>query len=232
MSKNKIKSFKRIVKPPSQSVILSLMALILIVGAPALIAMIDNEDSTHDLIVKSDISSYFDDGRFYGVWHEKPDDVTVSYDGLVDGNTVVITADYYDYSGSFDIGDLDVSLLTDLAKLELRSSEILNVGFRTSIILEDGYRIQSSISEDGVLTFSPSSVDLIKISNSEIFNIRITPTDPTSVIELEFTPYYQYTIPYGEIIIGATGVLLMVCAIFATPWFGIGGITAKPRRSK
>ncbi len=42
--------------------------------------------------------------------------------------------------------------------------------------------------------------------------------------------YAYTTIPYGEIIIGATGALLIVCAILATPWVSTPGLTVKRRR--
>lgn len=228
MTRKRIKQkITKVTRLPGNAVVMSLMAVILLCGAPVLIASIDSKDSTHDLIVERDISSYFADATFSGYWGEKPEGVTVSYDGLVDGNSVIITADYDEYAGVFRICDLDISLLTDLSKLELISSEILRMGTSSSIKLDDGSYLPFSKSEDGVLTFSPSSVDLIKINNSETFDITLWSLDPTSMIELEFTPYYQYTIPYGEIIIGATGVLLMVCALLATPWFGLSGYTGR-----
>lgn len=232
MTRKRIKQkITKVTRLPGNAVVMSLMAVILLCGAPALIASIDSKDSTQDFYVEKDISPYFADANFTGFWGEKPEGVIISYDGLVDGNSVVVTADYDDYSGAYTIHNVDISLLTDLAKLELRSSEILNVGYYgTVLILDDEYdeyRIEPSISEDGVLTFNISSLDLINISNHETFKIRFSAVDPASVIELEFTPYYQYTIPYGEIIIGATGVLLMICALLATPWYGLSGYTGR-----
>ena len=235
---------KRVVKPPSQSVVLSLMALILIVGAPALVSVID--DYTVPFEFESDLSvKSLDDLKIISHQPTKVNGVNTTVEEkatiIRDGNSYSIVHAVTGSYGWIYIKDFDNTMVKDgVSKIVVTTSSPINIDIR----FYNGAVFDTfSLSRDDTNT-----VHTLELSSVDIAKIRSYPVDAMDVIlcgvvaddhpfdeavtTVTVSAYGNVMIPYGEIIIGATGAILIVCALFATPWFGIGGITAKPRRSK
>lgn len=235
---------KRVVKPPSQSVVLSLMALILIVGAPAIVSMID--DSYNENI--DVVTALNDDVSISVLYNTTPEGVNKEYTSLINETDVSIafsSSDALEYINYYLITSISTSVFdnadsikiyttekinTDYATIQAKSATDTLFNFGTLTVLED------SEGDPIGYEFSLSSYEkvLMKNKNIKTFTMRLNATvdKGTPLKEFDIQIVQGATIPYAEIIIGATGAILIMCAIFATPWFGLGGITAKPRRSK
>lgn len=235
---------KRVVKPPSQSVVLSLMALILIVGAPAIVSMIDDsythegtsevqlldidysEPSLIRLASTPEIPAYNDASVSYIPASENDGTFLLA----LNDPSEIDNVQYARFKG------IDVApLMSGMGVKVVTSSDVTQVN--VSVVNSDdkiGTKIflTQSEADTSVWTGSLSSVDIVKIRSGVYDIASVDMMGSNELFDMEIYSIGEYSIPYGEIIIGTTGALLIICALFATPWFGIGEITAKPRRSK
>jgi hypothetical protein len=221
---------------------MSLMALILIIGAPALVSVIDDDIA-------------YDGARIYDY-----DDSTV-FSGSIAGRTIG------DTNGENPLASVTTSIFTPT---ESGTGYIFNLD-HTNLplwyiraacdlkdLIEDGVRIITVTAPDvvhltyvadksyrfvetaeNIYTLNISSVDAVSIlsfTGNEVltfgFSDNVLPTSlpATGIFEFDLEMKEYYSIAYGELIVGATGVLLIVCAILATPWVGTTGLTIKRRR--
>lgn len=229
-------------KPPSQSVVLSLIALILLSGAPALVSVID--DSTYDdyFSIESPLEMKTNTISFDA---DRPEDLIRTSETVItpEGYVTVLDSDLASEYVKHQVIRFDPDTLSSFDKITFVAPIGISIymymtfnekntplGHATPLLDDDGERT-------GVHEFIPSSAQKIQIASDKCtaigFDVRMPAEGaPASSWAIEYTFYDSFNIPYGEIIIGATGALLIICALFATPWFGIGGVTAKPRRSK
>jgi len=236
-------------KIPSNARLMSLMAIILICAAPALVSVIDDSAQSDHMIamgpyVESDLANpriTFNEDMPSGA------DGTFSYiPGSANNGTHVFTMNTPAnkiYAKSFlgfvidnSIFDVGVSRIV----LNFSGTDVTDVRFLT-LIPGSAYSavpFVEILDADGVGTNSfvcdIDSYSLAKIKSNDISpSINIVFDDGFSgSFEMTSETYAFTTIPYGEIIVGATGALLLICALFATPYFGLnGGYTGpKPKR--
>lgn len=228
---------KRIIKPPSQAVVLSIMACILIVGAPALVSMIDE--------------SYTEEYTYEGVFFD--DEVKVSPYGNTETVTLTVISDENNLKVSVDqhtladtisqliVKNIDPNVFANMGELVIYTDVQLTNDW-TRVKMTNGGIVTSALlitetitNEDNELVgykYVPTVHQLIKLKNADYIEMSIQiPEESRSMFyDFDFIPYYSDVINYGEIIIGFTGAVLILCALFATPYFGLGGITAKSRR--
>lgn len=237
----------RAFQAPSAPVVMSLMALILIMGAPALVSVIDDSAQSDHMIamgpyVESDLANpriTFNEDTPSGA------DTTFSYiPGSTNNGTHVFTMNTPAnkiYAKSFlgliidnSIFDAGVSRIV----LNFSGTDVTDVRFLTMTpgSAYSAVHFVEILDADGVGTNSfvcdIDSYSLAKIKSNDISpSINIVFDDGFSgSFEMTSETYAFTTIPYGEIIVGATGVLLIVCAILATPWVGTTGLTIRRRR--
>lgn len=244
-----LKKLKRLKPPPvpGQVKLLSLLAIVLVCGAPALVSVIDDSMQSEQMLA---MGSYTE-GETLGLslsWETNtPEDAVKSFSFMPasenDGTNVFVldaisSKDYmvsinsgvYIDSADFDAGvskivlnfDGDVSSIRFVPMIADVPYSFVNF---TQIMTTDelGNEIGTNSWElelDQVMLTKLRANDAngsLQIYVGDDFDGTLTWTSET----------YRYTtIAYGEIIIGATGALLCFCALMATPWFGIG------RRSK
>mgnify|MGYP000872141584 CR=1 FL=1 len=240
--KNKSKVI-RAFRTPSAPVVMSLMALILIIGAPALVSVIDDSMSSQ---VMTKISFEDEDNLAItyvdtsGVW-QTGDKLASLYPSMNDGSY------FYTVSNPADATSVKMISIHSLAPTEIPdfnrmtitidgdqpTSSYFSVNSTTSSTTHPRYNIDAIESNPGVWVIDADSIDRAKLGASQydtwsimiIYDGGLT-TGSTVMVET----YTASTIAYGEIIVGATGVLLIVCAILATPWVGTTGLTIKRRR--
>jgi len=244
--KNKSKVI-RAFRAPSAPVVMSLMALILIIGAPALVSMIDDSAQSEHMIP---LGSYTEDD-LSAPWVRKmvdapaDADMTFSYiSGADNGGTHVFTLNTLAnkaYVNAIEGIKIDNSVFdggVSRVILSFDGSDVLDVRLVTSIPGESySYvRFVEILDADGVGT----NVFVCDLDSYQLTKIKANDLSPgiaigfnggfSGVFEMTSETYASTTIPYGEIIVGATGVLLIVCAILATPWVGTTGLTIRRRR--
>ena len=244
--KNKSKVI-RAFRAPSAPVVMSLMALILIIGAPALVSTIDDSHN-QDILVTNDLVAADDTGLLDSIyWNPSaPVDTDRTYSALIDGNNVsyaLSSVSSKQYVGVYRLYNIDPSVFSSISKLNINTSVELNPASRVELTTDAGatikmYGFTAIYDANNNLVgyekdFSSYEKTLISGSNIKsvgiLFQILTTGTAP-EYAEFEINPEIGITIPYGEIIVGATGVLLIVCAILATPWVGTTGLTIKRRK--
>lgn len=211
---------------------MSMMAVILVFAAPALVSVIDDSYS-YEGSLETQLLDIPDtgDASILLVEGENPD---ISY----------IPASEND--GTFVIALNDSSLVSDVkcarfngidmapiisgtgAVKVVTPSDVTKVnvvlhGLSGGVVLT----LDQSESDPSVWTGSFSSVDLVKLRSEEYYTMWVDLFGPNEYFEMEVFAVGEYVIPYGEIIIGGAGVLLMVCALLATPWFGLSGYTGR-----
>lgn len=252
MVKRKINKaqIKRVIRPPSNAVVMSLMAIVLLVGAPALISVIDDSIQSEQ---KISLGSYAveDEDRepFIKKMPDAPEDVDLSFSyipGFDNNGTHVFTLNTLankTYLSVVTMPKIDNSVFdAGVSRIVLNfSGSVPNEVLLKTTVPEGAYshvRFVEILDADGVGTNSwvcdIDSYSLAKIKANDISpNISISFNGESSgVFEMTSETYKFTTIPYGEIIIGMTGGLLLICALFATPFFGVGGITKKNKNRR
>lgn len=236
MAKTKINKarIKRAIRPPSNAVVMSMMAVILVCAAPALVSIIDDSDKT--IIHTADGLNFKDsDISNYSIpfWKsDTPVDLVKTY-AASDIGSIVYSFDSpeaSDYVRVYEIRNLDFSD-KGLTKIDVSVSEpIDSIRLKVdSMIFYDFAKISDtdySLDVNQITALNLASGDRVAV-----LIYTLAEYDYGSGFVVDSSTYYGTTIAYGEIIIGGTGVLLMVCALLATPWFGVGGITKKKRRA-
>lgn len=221
---------------------MTMMAVILICAAPALVSIIDDN---HSASIETPIDGLIPLDEGYKVYlgfrvsPDEPEDKTVSvvnedgtYIVAMDNPATAPTVTYYTFDG------FKKSALSDVTKIVLTidSDKVKSIRFIygntwktfTNVVDANGNSTNTWI-------FEPSSVDKARIQSDVGFiGIRVlfaVGDAPASLI-MEYDTYGTTSIAYGEIIIGATGVLLLICAFLATPWVGLSGYTGPVRKRR
>ena len=239
--KQKIKSATRL---PGNAVVMSMMAVILVCGAPAVVALIDDSMQSEEMI---SLGSYAEDDLSTPRVNKMGDapevlDMSFSYiPGSANNGTHVFTLNTFEnktYVSSVAGFGIDNSVFdagVSRIVLNFSGSDIDRVRLNTSIPGGSTTTVQfvEILDADGVGTNSwvcdIDSYNLAKIKANDFspyifigFNGNFS-----GGFEMTSEMYKSTTIPYGEMIIGATGVLLLVCALLATPWYGLSGYTGR-----
>lgn len=237
MNKTLKKTLKGLKPPkvPDRVKLLSLLAIVLVVGAPALISTID--DSMSDVYYTAvDSPDSLGDPYLFKI-AATPPDTEIKYSLLSadenDGTNVFLLNDVSkgQYIGRMELAKFDNTLFdnkvskiiinlegTDFKKLYLSVS-----GVGATYFLNFENVVEAGIPTDTYI-LELSSLDLVKLKNPDVTIKPMVSFDDgefSGIISWDFTTYTSNTIAYGEIIIGATGAILLLCALFATPYFGV-----------
>jgi hypothetical protein len=247
------KKLKRLKPPPvpGQVKLLSLLAIVLVCGAPALVSVIDDSMQSEQMVA---MGSYTEaktiEGETFPLslkWDtDTPEEAVKSFSFIPasenDGTNVFVlnAISSKDYMVSINTG-----VYIDSADFEAGVSKIvLNfVGDVSSIrfvpLIDGTY---SFVNFTQIMTTDELGNEIgtnsWELELDQVMLTKLRANDARASLQIyvgdDFdgtltwtSETYRYTtIAYGEIIIGATGALLCFCALMATPWFGIG------RRSK
>lgn len=206
--------------------LLSLLAIVLVVGAPALVSIIDDSvNQEYDLLqvpdYKDPLLIYPNNTRMQGEVVPSSD---LGVEIIRDDNTITVLSDTPGYSGVLSIYLFNKSIIANTSKIVIKSAEY------SSIFLEAGdhdvYGIYDSDMHQYVFALSSIDRHYIMSTDSDYFGINIVNTSASgntysAVESLTIEIYGSVPIPYAEIIVGLSGIVLMLCALFATPWFGV-----------
>lgn len=221
----------------TKGVILSILALVLVVGAPAAIAWADADESVSLSEIETDPAAAT---------------VTSTIQYWIDGNKHQVTATSEDRVGPMDsmlfsMPDPEVRGLTLLStktmmQLLVESAAFgLDVGVSTASVekieavfydVDDGgwHRLMRLDLTDGPHVLTAAERLLLKTADN--MNVSILLNGPVGdSFVLSFQPHTHST---GELIsdnavetiLIVAGILLIVCAIYATPWVRVGSATA------
>lgn len=244
--KNKSKVI-RAFRAPSAPVVMSLMALILICAAPALVSVIDDKAATGITYQTPGLTEAADKYSPSSTWSADTPADTVKTFSVIPGSendgTTIITMDDLsakEYIKTVKGLNIDQSVFTDdkVRKIVLTfdTDDVRRVMLITYVGTQPTYQ-ESDFTEisDGVWELDVDSIALARLLSDDIneIDLRIAFNEGAfpGAFSMKAETFATYNIAYGEIIIGATGVLLIVCAILATPWVGTTGLTVKRRRS-
>jgi len=223
---------------------MSLMALILIIGAPALVSVIDDSAQSDHMIA---MGSYTEDPTTYGVlsltWKaDTPAEAYKTFSFLAasenDGTNVFVlnaltSKAYFDRINAGIFVDSS-DFAAGVSKIILHfDGDVKSIRFIPSADnLPYSFASFKQIDDTNTWVLDIDQVMLAKLkANDAKGSIQIyVGEDFDGTLSWTSETYASTTIPYGEIIVGATGVLLIVCAILATPWVGTTGLTIRRRR--
>lgn len=225
-------------KIPSNARLMSLMAIILICAAPALVSTIDDKvsasfESQIDGLVELDefnifvgssadvalktVSSIKDNGSY-----------TVALDTPATASTVsCYTFDGFSKSAMADVTKIVLTFDTD--KIE----QIRFIFGGTLVLFENVADADGNPTT--TWTYELSSIDKARIQSDVGFiGIRVLFAlgDAPAALTMDYETFGASSIAYGEIIVGATGALLLICALFATPYFGLNGGYTGPKSKR
>lgn len=231
----KFKKIKlRVPRIPENAKIMSLMAIILICAAPALVSVIDDEQaSNYNVEIPLDYTGFsasFDIGM---TSYSTEDSVAtvVSDEGIlvssVDPTLVNSITAYRIYYLGDAFGTADPSTIS-LAVNDNPTSVLFRMIYSGGVSV-----FPMSADDSGTYYVTLSSADKVFLSSQNVsqimFFVQYEAGTAPAVFDADVTAYGFVSIPYGEIIVGATGVLLLICALFATPYFGLKGGYTGPR---
>lgn len=242
VSKSKIKNeVKKAFRLPSNAVVISMMAVILVCAAPALVSVIDDtytyegssevqlldidytEPSLIRLEATPEIPAYNDASVSYIPASENDGTFLIA----LNDPSEIDNVRYARFKG------IDVApLMSGMGVKVVTSSDV--TGVSVSVINSDdniGTKIilTQSEADTSVWTGSLSSVDIVKIRSGVYDIASVDMMGSNELFDMEIYSVGEYSIPYGEIIIGATGALLIICALLATPWVSTSGLTIRRR---
>lgn len=214
---------------------MSLMAIILICAAPALVSSIDDSTTySYDSVVPGNQEIL---KQFVAFDAETPVDVVKTYSSVVSDTGLIGVLDstaaadyirYIDYK-------YDSSLIPTFDSMVVTSTD-----FQTVYLTMVYNGVTQNVGtfdrvSDGEYVYILDSVEKVKLQSDKCTEIGLKgkfiddATDNWTVdIGYATTEY----IPYGEIIVGATGALLLICALFATPYFGLNGGYTGPKSKR
>jgi hypothetical protein len=215
--KNKVKKVFRL---PSNAVVMSMMAVILVCAAPALVSAIDDTLS-YEHTFEADL-----DPDLYTVHARKTGETPLPLSYVVDPvDPSIITIAFPE--GSDPTMYLYV-LITNETKIfdgQVRNLRFTVTGDPTKVYINSIGGLNKL--SDGVFLTDVSTIDNERLSDSS-FEFQVHGCDEVFTVDIDIEKSASFA--YGDFIIGATGVLLLTCAILATPWFGTSGLTIKRRR--
>jgi len=248
---NKIKNnVKKAFRLPSNAVVMSMMAVILVCAAPAVVSLIDDSMQSEQMVAMGSYTDVTKEGLGLKWDINTPEEAVKSFSFIPasenEGTNVFIlndisSKDYmesinsgvYIDSADFEAGvskiilnfDGDVSLIRFVPVIKDAPYSFVNF---TQIMTTDelGNEIGTNsweIELDQVMLTKLRANDAnasLQIYVGDDFDGTLTWTSET---------YRFTTIAYGEMIIGATGVLLLICALLATPWLSTSGLTIRRR---
>jgi len=239
VSKTKIKNnVKRAFRLPNNAVVMSMMAVILVCAAPALVSIIDDSyayegssetqlldvpytsasfvriSGTQDRADVSYISPSENDGIFAIALNDPADVENVAYARFYGIDMAPLMS---------GIGTFKIITSSDVSLVNLSISSYDEGISKVSLPLT-----QSEV-DPSVWTGSLNSVELVKLMSGAYDYMFVDMTGPNELYDMQIFAVGDYSIPYGEMIIGATGVLLLICALLATPWFSTSGLTIRRR---
>lgn len=224
---------------------MSLMALILICAAPALVSVIDDKTTSEQMISMGSFAEADSSAPWVRKTVDAPADADMTFSYLTDNGSHVFTLNtvasksFVSAVEGIKIDNSEFDAGVSRIVLHFAGSDVASVRLVTSIPggAYSYIAFKEVLDADGVGTNSfvcdIDSYNLTKIKANDISPaIAISFTDGFSgMFEMTSETFASTMIPYGEIIVGAAGALLLICAIFATPWFGMGGYTgSKPKR--
>lgn len=150
-----------------------------------------------------------------------PSDLGVSI--IREDNVISILSDTPGYSGVLTIFFMDKSIISDTTKIVIRASEYSGIFIEAGD--HDVYGVYDPETQEYTITLSSIDRHYIMSTESDFVSINLVNTAASgktySAVEtISIEVYGSVMIPYAEIIIGLSGIVLMLCALFATPWFG------------
>lgn len=230
------KKIQKAVRLPPNHTAMSLLAVILVIGAPALVSTL-NDDITYD---------YIQTRVMYEL--ETTEESLNSYCRIGDEGTLSTPITYVGASmnnGVHSIAINDTSLAS-----QIRYYRVHNIDFDTIKDGGDKVILTSTADISGIRFGALSGMEGVSICErfTNVLNEDGTPSDvweytirPTDMVKFRGDMYTQIyidiftkaplvdftletvksnTVVVSEIIIGATGAALMLCAVLAMPWFG------------
>lgn len=246
VSRKKVQSeIKKAFRLPSNAAVMTMMAMILVCTAPALVSVIDDKAATDITYQTSGLTEANDYSPFGGWSADTPADTVKTFSvirGSENDGTTIITMDSLSakrYVMSINGLNIDQSVFTDdkVRKIVLTFDTDTISSIRLSTYVGNPSTYQGPLFtevSDGVWEIDINSITLTRLLSDDINKIEIQIYFDTEAFPGSFSmkaeTFATSTIAYGEIIVGATGVLLIVCAILATPWVGTTGLTVKRRR--
>ena len=243
VSRKKVQSeIKKAFRLPSNAAVMTMMAVILVCAAPALVSIIDDSAQSDHMIA---MGSYTEAPAvpLSMTWKaDTPAEADKTFSFLAasenDGTNVFVlnaltskayfiginTGVYID-SSDFAAGVSRIILNFDG---DVKSIRLVPIGEN----IPYSFALFKQIDDTNTWVLDIDQVMLAKLkANDAKGSIQIyVGEDFDGTLSWTSETYAYTTIPYGEIIIGATGALLLVCAILATPWVSTSGLTVKRRR--
>lgn len=236
--KNKVKKAFRL---PNNAVVMSMMAVILVCAAPALVSVIDDSHNevydVETIILEKDLAvNNYVRTSIEGV----PGTADFGYiaASVNDGVHIMTLEDPADITDVvfYRFADLDfsslvsgaskISVVTESAPANIRfgamSDDVLSTLFSVSLT-------QSEV-DPTVWSVDLNQIQMAQLRSGIVESVFFDVYADTEYVDLRISTFKGVVLPYGEIIIGATGALLIICALMATPWFGRSGLTIRRRR--
>lgn len=215
--------------------LLSLLAIVLVVGAPALVSIIDDsmssqvmtknvpfEDEDNLAITYIDTSNVWQPGSKLASLYPSMNDGAYFYTSSNPADAATVKSVSIHSVRPTDVPTFNRMTIT--VEGDEPTSLYLSVNSTTSSTTHPRYNIDAIESNPGVWVIDADSIDRAKLGASQYdtWSIFLTYTGGlTTGSTVTVETYTASTIAYGEIIIGLSGIVLMLCALFATPWFGV-----------
>lgn len=229
--------------PESKGVILSILALVLVVGCPAAIALADADDSTILRVTDRDpqeltidpLIQVWPSGTSVKVPATSTDTAAADDLFLFSDFSVPEAKGFTLFSTKTFLPDLVVSDAIDF-DIAVSSAQVKKVTLTFFDV--DGGKWNSLLSCD--LTDGPyvlSATERLLIKNANNTNIRVeldAPVGSTFTVSFGYNLYTAQDLISDntiEIILSAAGLLLIISAVYATPWIKVGSVTAAAERA-
>ena len=232
---------KRAFRLPGNAAVMTMMAVILVCAAPALVSIVDDSyNEVYDaetIILEKDLEiNNFVRTSIGGVSSTADFSyVAASVNGGVHIMTLEDPADITDVV-FYRFADLDFSSLVGGASKISVVTESAPANIRFGAMSRDNSSTLFSVSlvqsevDPTVWSVDLTQIQMAQLRSGIVGSVFFDVYADTVYVDLGISTFKGIVLPYGEIIIGATGALLLVCAILATPWVSTSGLTVKRRR--
>lgn len=232
---------KRAFRLPGNAAVMTMMAVILVCAAPALVSIVDDSyNEVYDaetIILEKDLEiNNFVRTSIGGVSSTADFSyVAASVNGGVHIMTLEDPADITDVV-FYRFADLDFSSLVGGASKISVVTESAPANIRFGAMSRDNSSTLFSVSlvqsevDPTVWSVDLTQIQMAQLRSGIVGSVFFDVYADTVYVDLGISTFEGIVLPYGEIIIGATGALLLVCAILATPWVSTSGLTVKRRR--